>query len=130
MESTPDDEIEVLYTGACYRRNGKHYIKYEGPVAGTEEIVEHMMKISQNEVDISTKSTLAGHMFFTMGRKNRIFYNTPYGAINIGIDTFDLNVAEENDRIFVEIRYDMDINQDMAYECKLTIEITALEDNK
>ena len=104
--STDEDGIEVIYVGTCYKRNGKYYVKYEGPREGTDEITENLLKISSNEIEITPKSETGTHMLFTRGQKNRIFYNTPFGPINISVDTYDLNVVEEEDRILAEIRYD------------------------
>jgi uncharacterized beta-barrel protein YwiB (DUF1934 family) len=128
--STDEDGIEVIYVGTCYKRNGKYYVKYEGPREGTDEITENLLKISSNEIEITPKSETGTHMLFTRGQKNRIFYNTPFGPINISVDTYDLNVVEEEDRILAEIRYDLEINQDATLECTVSIDITSLEDNK
>ena len=128
--STDEDGIEVIYVGTCYKRNGKYYVKYEGPREGTDEITENLLKISSNEIEITPKSETGTHMLFTRGQKNRIFYNTPFGPINISVDTYELNVVEEEDRILAEIRYDLEINQDATLECTVSIDITSLEDNK
>ena len=128
--STDEDGIEVIYVGTCYKRNGKYYVKYEGPREGTDEITENLLKISSNEIEITPKSETGTHMLFTRGQKNRIFYNTPFGPINISVDTYDLNVVEEEDRILAENRYDLEINQDATLECTVSIDITSLEDNK
>ena len=128
--STDEDGIEVIYVGTCYKRNGKYYVKYEGPREGTDEITENLLKISSNEIEITPKSETGTHMLFTRGQKNRIFYNTPFGPINISVDTYDLNVVEEEDGILAEIRYDLEINQDATLECTVSIDITSLEDNK
>ena len=128
--STDEDGIEVIYVGTCYKRNGKYYVKYEGPREGTDEITENLLKISSNEIEITPKSETGTHMLFTSLQKNRIFYNTPFGPINISVDTYDLNVVEEEDRILAEIRYDLEINQDATLECTVSIDITSLEDNK
>ena len=128
--STDEDGIEVIYVGTCYKRNGKYYVKYEGPREGTDEITENLLKISSNEIEITPKSETGTHMLFTRGQKNRIFYNTPFGPINISVDTYDLNVVDEEDRILAEIRYDLEINQDATLECTVSIDITSLEDNK
>ena len=73
--STDEDGIEVIYVGTCYKRNGKYYVKYEGPREGTDEITENLLKISSNEIEITPKSETGTHMLFTRGQKNRIFYN-------------------------------------------------------
>lgn len=130
-EANPDEDgIEVIYVGTCYKRNGKYFIKYEGPREGTDEITENMLKIASNEIEITPKSETSTHMLFTRGQKNRIFYNTPFGPINISVDTYDLNVVEEEDRLTAEIKYDLEINQEAVFECRVNIEITSLEDNK
>ena len=49
-------------------------------------------------------------------------------AVNISIDTYDMNFTEEDDRISVDINYGLEVNLDYVAECKVHIEIEMLED--
>lgn len=123
-----EDTVEVIYPGNYYKRDGKHFIKYEEPVEGSEEINNNLLKISANEVEIINKGQSAYQLTFTNGRKNMTYYSTPFGGINMGVDTYSLDITETEDRIHVDIRYGLEINLDYISQCRVSIEIESVED--
>jgi uncharacterized beta-barrel protein YwiB (DUF1934 family) len=86
------------------------------------------VKISADEVEIINKGQAAYQMTFTSGRKNMTYYATPYGGINLGVDTYSLEVEETEDKISVDIRYGLEINLDYISQCRVGIEIESVED--
>lgn len=128
--NTPEeDEIEVIYIGSYYRRNGKHYVKYDEPVDDSGQVNKNMMKISRDEVELTANGSTGHHMVFTAGQKNMTYYSTPYGGLNMGIDTYSLEVAEEENNIHIDIKYGLEINLDYVSQCRVCIEIESVKDN-
>ena len=127
MENVADDEnIEVINIGSYYKRNGKHYVKYEELTDSNGMINDNILKISDKEIELITKGCTGTHMVFTMGQKNTTYYSTPFGGINMAIDTYDLNVSEKEDSISADIRYGLEMNLDYVAECAVHIEIESL----
>ena len=93
LDSMEEDQIEVIYIGSYYKRNGKHYIKYEEPGDDEGYISHNMLKISDNEVELTANGRTGHHMVFTAGQKNMTYYMTPFGGINMGIDTSSIEVS-------------------------------------
>ncbi len=123
-----DEDIEVINIGSYYKRNGKHYIKYEEPTEGSTVVNSNLIKISQKEIEVITKGQTGAHMIFTIGQKNTTYYSTPFGGVNMSLDTYDLNVTESEDFISVDIRYGLEVNLDYVAECSVHIEIESVED--
>ena len=128
VDAPEEDNIEVIYPGSYYKRGGKHFVKYEEPVEGSEVVNNNLVKISTDEVEIINKGQAAYQMSFTSGRKNMTYYATPYGGINMGVDTYSLEVNESEDKIYVDIRYGLEINLDYISQCRVGIEIESVED--
>ena len=129
MEDTEADEaIEVINIGSYYRRGGKHYVRYEEPTENSSVVNVNLLKISDTEIELIAKGRTGTHMIFTMGKKNMTYYSTPFGGMNIGIDTYDVNVNEEEKLITVDIYYGMELNLDYVAECHVHMEIESLED--
>ena len=128
--NSPEDEdiVEVIYPGTYYKRNGKHYIKYEEPVENSTAINDNMIKISKDEVEIINKGQSAYQLVFTAGHKNTTFYSTPFGGINMAVDTYALDVQEDENKIVVDIQYGLEINLDYISKCRVGIEILSVED--
>lgn len=127
--SPEEDEIEVIYIGNYYKRNGKHYVKYEEPVEGSSEVNQNMLKISDTEVELTSKGTIGHHMLFILGQKSMTYYETSYGGLNMGLDTYELEVIEEENSISIDIKYGLEINLDFMSQCRVTIKIESVGDN-
>lgn len=123
-----DDAIEVINVGTYCRRNGKHLIKYDEAIEDEGRVSQNLLKISDNEIEIITKGTVGSHMVFSIGHKNTTYYTTPFGAMNMGIDTYDLNITEEENIISADIRYGLEINLDYVAECSVHIDIESIEE--
>lgn len=123
-----DEGVEVINIGSYYKRGGKHYVRYEEPAENSGVVNVNLLKISDNEIELIAKGRTGTHMIFTMGKKNMTYYSTPFGGMNIGIDTYDVNVNDEENLITVDIDYGMELNLDYVAECHVHIEIESLDD--
>ena len=123
-----DDNIEVINIGAYYKRNGKHYVKYEEPIEMSDKSNENPLKISDKEVELIARGPKSAHMVFTMGQKNMNYFSTPFGGLNLGVDTSEIIVTESENKIIVDIRYGLEVNLDYVNQCKVHIEIESLDD--
>ncbi len=129
IESSENDEkIEVINVGSYYKRNGKHYVKYEEPIEKSDDVNSNLLKISDNEIELIAKGQKGTHMIFTNGQKNMTYYNTPFGGMNMGIDTYNLSVTEKDNEISADIRYGLEINLDYIAECKVHIDIESINE--
>lgn len=130
IESDMDDEtVEVINIGSYFKRNGKHYVKYEELLVENDSTVNNtLLKISENEVEIISKGITSSHMIFTRGRKNVSFYNTPFGGLNIGVDTYDLNADIKENLIVVDLEYGLEVNLGFVSDCSVHIEIESIEE--
>ncbi|MCM1307446.1 MAG: DUF1934 domain-containing protein [Butyrivibrio sp.] len=129
MEDADENEtIEVINIGSYYKRSGKHYVRYEELTENSSVVNVNLLKISDNEIELIAKGRTGTHMIFTMGKKNMTYYSTPFGGMNIGIDTYDVNVNEEENLITIDIYYGMELNLDYVAECHVHMEIESLDD--
>ena len=115
-----DDSVEMINAGKYYNRNGKHYIKYQESLEDGI-VCDNMIKISKNEVEFIRKGIMNTHMVFTMGNKNMNYYETPFGSMTMGIDTSNLEVAETENKIDVDIYYALDMNCQHISDCHVNI---------
>lgn len=124
-----NDTIEVINAGTYHKRDGKHYVKYEELMEGTDEISNTLLKISDNEVEVISKGATGSHMVFTRGQKNMSYYNTPFGGINLGVDTYDMNIDTTGEAIIVDLEYGLEVNLDFLSKCHVHIEIGFINEN-
>lgn len=117
------DEIQMITTGDYFLKNGNHYILYDEVLEGKHDIVKNTIKIRPEGLDIIKRGSSNVHMVFEKDRKNLSCYATPFGEMMIGINTNDICIAEEEDRLNVRVAYSLDINYQHVSECSIVLDV-------
>lgn len=126
---THDDEagdcLEIDYIGRINRVNGKIYVQYEEMVEGESRMTENIVKISPDDscVEITKKGPITAHMEFKAGKRSHTFYETPFGAVNMGIYTrqTDIDISDKDIKILLD--YSIESNYQIVSECRVNMEI-------
>ena len=123
-EGNDDEPIEVLSAGSYYFKNGKNYVLFEEAVEGMQGVIKTQIKWKGTEFLEVTKKGLSNvHMIFEKNKKNRCYYNTPFGQLNLGIFMTDMMVDEKEDCIEIRAEYALDVNFEPLSECTIRIRI-------
>ena len=123
MDAQGDQEpIEIIVPGQYYFRNGSHYLRYEEMLDDTAETTVNYIKMSPNGVEVRKQGQVNVHMVFEEGKKNKTFYNTPYGTLQMGISATGLELKESEDGIQMKVDYALDMNEEHVADCYLTVQ--------
>ena len=124
MMETDDaqEPIEIVVPGQYYFRNGSHYLRYEEMLDDTAETTVNYIKMSPNGVEVRKQGQVNVHMVFEEGKKNKTFYNTPYGTLQMGISATGLELKESEDGIQMKVDYALDLNEEHVADCYLTVQ--------
>ena len=124
MMETDDaqEPIEIVVPGQYYFRNGSHYLRYEEMLDDTAETTVNYIKMSPNGVEVRKQGQVNVHMVFEEGKKNKTFYNTPYGTLQMGISATGLELKESEDGIQMKVDYAVDMNEEHVADCYLTVQ--------
>ena len=124
MMETDDaqEPIEIVVPGQYYFRNGSHYLRYEEMLDDTAETTVNYIKMSPNVVEVRKQGQVNVHMVFEEGKKNKTFYNTPYGTLQMGISATGLELKESEDCIQMKVDYALDMNDEHVADCYLTVQ--------
>ena len=121
---TGDDEIEVVTPANYYCRNGKHYIIYDEVLEGMAGTVRNKIKITGTDaVEIMKRGLSSSHMVFEKNKKNLTYYKTPYGQMLVGVNTRNMEIRVEDDKIGVQVDYELDVNHEPLADCKIKMNI-------
>ncbi|MDD6812734.1 MAG: DUF1934 domain-containing protein [Lachnospiraceae bacterium] len=121
------EQIETITVGTYYERNGKYYVLYEEVTEGFDEHTKNRMKFGEHFLELTRTGLINVHMVFEENRKNMTSYHTPYGNILIGIDTKQIRIEKEEDRIGVTVDYALEVNYEMMADCQIMMEIRSKE---
>ena len=124
MMETDDaqEPIEIVVPGQYYFRNGSHYLRYEEMLDDTAETTVNYIKMSPNGGEVRKQGQVNVHMVFEEGKKNKTFYNTPYGTLQMGISATGLELKESEDGIQMKVDYALDMNEEHVADCYLTVQ--------
>ena len=124
MMETDDaqEPIEIVVPGQYYFRNGSHYLRYEEMLDDTAETTVNYIKMSPSGVEVRKQGQVNVHMVFEEGKKNKTFYNTPYGTLQMGISATGLELKESEDGIQMKVDYALDMNEEHVADCYLTVQ--------
>lgn len=121
---TENEPVEVITPASYFFKNGKHYILYEEMSEGLSGSIKNKVKINGNEsIEIIKKGLINTHMVFEKGKKYYTNYETPYGQFSMGFYTTELNVEETEDRICADIKYNLELNDEVITVCSIKITV-------
>lgn len=121
-------ETEIIALADYYRKNDSHYVIYEEMTEGFAEPTKNRIKFSHSCMEVSKKGLVNVNMVFEKKKKNMTSYITPYGNILIGIDTDSILVKEEENKIRVEVGYELEANYQHLANCKIEMELRPREE--
>ena len=128
----PDEEnepIEVVTPASYYFRNGKHYIIYDEVLEGMAGTIRNKIKITGTDsIEIMKSGASSSHMIFERNRKNQTYYRTPYGQMLIGVNTKNMEVSVDDDKIKVSLDYELDVNHEPLADCRIKMNIMSKND--
>ena len=129
VERDEAEAIEVVTPGSYYFRNEKHYIVYDEAVEGSSEMIRNRIKITGTGCVEIVKSGLSdSHMIFEKNKKNQTYYSTPYGQMLIGVNTKDMKVDVKENRIDIQIDYELHVNHEAVADSTIKMNIVSKED--
>mgnify|MGYP001435295686 CR=1 FL=1 len=119
-----DEPIETISTGNYFFKNGKHYLLFEEVSEGVPGVTKTQIKIKgEDSLEVLKRGVSNAHMIFDTKRKNRSYYETPYGQLNLGIFTRNIKIDEKEDNINIKVEYALDVNYEPLAECTIRINV-------
>lgn len=120
---TDGEPIEMITTGEYFYKNNKHYILYEEVMEGETRTTKNRIKIAPGMMELNKNGVVNVNMLFEENKKNITHYYTPYGSLTMGIDTKQVLLEEEEDRMQISVLYGLDMNQEFVADCDIQISV-------
>ncbi|MCR4755022.1 MAG: DUF1934 domain-containing protein [Lachnospiraceae bacterium] len=124
------DNIEVIQAGQYYKRGGMHYLVYDEPLEGSDQVSRNMIKFNDSSVSVTKKGPFTATMLFEEASKNLTNYTTPFGSIVIGLDTHNIELSDSEDSLKLNVDYSLDINYEYMADCNISIEARSAENTE
>lgn len=120
------EKVAHLAEGQYYFRNNKHYVKYDDSDIDEENVIATTIKTDGGKLTIFRRGAVDTEMFFLHGEMTRTSYHTPYGPMELEINTrqLEINMNEVEGRGEIDLFYDLAVNGSPVGEYELHIKIS------
>ncbi len=122
LEDSSQDELETVCQGEYYFRNGSHFLLYDEYMEGYRQPVRNCLQIKENALTVIKKGLIDAQMYFVEGKKYLTSYQTPFGAVWIGLDTQKICLTDTAERLCLEVEYMLEANHQFVSDCRIRIE--------
>ena len=110
FEQTGKDSIELVTRGNLGRQDGILTLSYEeSELTGLEGTLT-TIQVEPERVTMLRTGQVNTQMVFQEGRRHLAMYNTPYGAMTVGVNTRHLYAELGEDGGEIEIDYNIEID--------------------
>ncbi len=120
------EKVAHLAEGQYYFRNNKHYVKYDDSDIDEENVIATTIKTDGGKLTIFRRGAVDTEMIFLHGEMTRTSYHTPYGPMELEINTrqLEINMNEVEGRGEIDLFYDLAVNGSPVGEYELHIKIS------
>lgn len=113
-EGTPPDVIELVTEGRLARDGKSYTLSYqESELTGLEGTLT-TIQVDGEQVTLMRVGEFNSQMVFQEGRRHLSMYNTPYGAMTIGVNTRHLLAELTDQGGDIEVDYAIEVDHAMA----------------
>ena len=125
MTDGDDDGFELMTDGEYIMKNGISTFSYfESEMTGLDGLLT-TFNVEPDRVVLRRGDGYGGDMVFSENAKHHFLYDTPYGAVTMGIDTHSIKKNMRDDGGSLEIRYDIQVDNVAVSQNLFEIEIRA-----
>lgn len=118
------DEIELVTAGRLMRTaSGALTVTYQETELTGLQGTTTVVRLQGPRVTLLREGTVNSQMIFEEGRRHLSMYETPYGALSIGVDTRTLRSTLEDSGGALEIDYNLDVDNLLVGRTRFRMEV-------
>ena len=118
------DEIELVTPASLAREgHGRYTISYEESALTGMEGTTTVLRFDNGRVTLLREGNVNSQMVFEEGRRHLSMYETPYGALSIGIRAKSVKNTVDECGGDLEIDYAIDVNNVLLGRSKLSMNV-------
>jgi len=121
--------IEMMAEGRHYFKQGKHYVLYNDNTLNTEKDVSTVLKIAADKITLLRNGAVRQSQEFMPLTESRSFYQTPYGTMELTVETEKLKVDFGTVAGTVDLKYRLAVNGATQSHNTLHIEVDCAADD-
>ncbi|MBP1890652.1 uncharacterized beta-barrel protein YwiB (DUF1934 family) [Clostridium moniliforme] len=117
--------IEVVTPGNIKNENDEIIATYKETEISGMDGTDTKLRIGKDYVILEREGSTTTKMHFQKDKQSVCLYNTPYGMLELTIDTKDLEIDVNEEGGNVEIKYEMKVADQPSIKTQLKLDIKA-----
>ena len=122
-EHNAPDVIELVTQGRLKEREGGYTLTYQESELTGLEGTRTTIEVEDEQVTLLREGGVNSQMVFQEGRRHMSMYNTPYGALAVGIKTHRMDCRMDDHGGSIEINYAIEIEHAVAGQNLFQIQV-------
>ena len=124
LEGEESESIQLVTEGSyCYEPGYIRFSYVETQMTGLEGVVTTFTIEEEKKVTLQRVGKVNSEMVFELGRRHLSMYDTPYGALAMGVNTRELSAALDEQGGQIRIVYDIELDHSLAGRNTFDIQI-------
>lgn len=124
------EPLELITTGEYYFRNNTHFLLYDEVIEGFKEPTHNVLKFRPGYMEVRKRGTINVHMIFERDKKNVVYYETPFGKMEMEIFAKRVILAESAKVMELTADYVLGVNHSAMADCVMQIRVTQRGDKE
>ena len=117
-----EDRIELETGGVCCRNGDTRLILYEEKDPEGNGRIRNTVRICRGRADVRKRGSVNSDMAFEKGCRQKSLYRTPYGVLELEIDTKSLEFSDSETGMKLELVYCLGMNGAAVSENRLCLQ--------
>lgn len=122
-----DENIEVVTPGSYYKKENDYYAVYDETEISGMEGTTTTLRINSDKLSLIRIGSTSTKMEFDKNKESLALYNTPYGTLELRIQTKSLDIDVNDTGADVYIKYNMSVSGQAPLSTDLKINIKTRE---
>lgn len=118
-----EEAISVTTPGEFYKKENSYYAVYKETEISGMEGTTTTLKIKNDKFTMIRMGSTTTKMEFLQDKKTFSLYNTPYGTLELEINTRELEIDMDDNGGKIHINYELNISKQTKQDTELDIEI-------
>ena len=122
QEGQEEERVHLVTTGRLYQNSGGFSLQYEETQPDSGETSQVTLAMAKGSVTMVRDGAYATSMVFEKGRRFQGSYQTPVGALEMGIYATRVQFSANDDKGDVSLQYQLDLQGQFVamHELKVT----------
>jgi len=116
-----DNKIELITEGRFYEKDGVYFLEYQETEISGMEGTTTVIIVEKDRVSLERKGTHQSHFIFEKGKKFINSYETPFGNLEMGVFSTQVQSSIGDSEGQLSLQYQLDIGGNYASSNELFV---------